>query len=158
VDKVQATIPEGEDCGFQEFFDSVDALVIGRKSYQKVLTFGHWPYGNKPVIVLSSNPLEIPDALSDTVSSSSESPTSLHRRLSGDGLKRLYIDGGITIQRFMEEGIISDLTITVIPVLLGSGIPLFGMLKNDVLLQHIDTISYDFGIVQLIYQVHTTSA
>ena len=126
---------------------------MGRKTYEKVLSFGKWPYGSKPVIVLSSNKIEIPDQLAQTVSHSSESPKKLCERLAKEGAKRLYIDGGITIQRFLAKGLINDLTITVIPVILGSGIPLFGNLKEDIPLKHIATKTYEFGFVQLTYEV-----
>jgi dihydrofolate reductase len=87
------------------------------------------------------------------VSHSSESPQELYKRLAKQGFKRLYIDGGITIQRFLAAGLIDDLTITVIPVLIGKGKSLFGELEQDVLLRHITTKIYDFGFVQSTYQV-----
>ncbi|NEP13623.1 MAG: dihydrofolate reductase [Symploca sp. SIO2C1] len=153
LDAANATVPEGEDCGYHAFFESIDFLIMGRKTYEQVLSFGKWPYGTKPVIVLSRNKIAIPEQLAQTVSDSSESPKDLCERLSKVGAKRLYIDGGITIQRFLAEGMINDLTITVIPVILGSGIPLFGNLKKDITLKHLATKTYDFGFVQLSYEV-----
>jgi len=133
--------------------DSIDVLIMGRITYEQVLSFGEWPYGNKPVIVLSRNKIEIPDDLTQTVSYSSESPKELYDRLSNEGTKRLYIDGAITIQRFLADGLINDFTITIIPVILGSGKPLFGNVAQDILLRHIATRIYDFGFVQLTYEV-----
>lgn len=133
--------------------NSVDVLVMGRHTFEKVLSFGQWPYGDKPVIVLSSRTLEIPTHLTSTVQHSSESPEELFQRLSKKGLQRLYIDGGITIQRFLAAGLIHDLTITVIPVLIGNGKPLFGDLTTDIELKHITTKIYDFGFIQSNYQV-----
>jgi len=153
LDAANATVPEGEDCGYHAFFESIDVLIMGRKTYEQVLSFGQWSYETKPVIVLSRNKIEIPEQLAQTVSHSSESPKELCERLSKEGAKRLYIDGGVTIQRFLAEELINDLTITVIPVILGRGIPLFGMLKKDISLKHIATKTYDFGFVQLSYQV-----
>ena len=153
LDAANATVTEGEDCGYGAFMESVNALIMGRKTYEQVLSFGQWPYGSKPVIVLSRNEMSIPAELAPTVSHSSESPRELHDRLSAAGAKRLYIDGGITIQRFLAAGLIDDLTITLIPVILGSGIPLFGDLAQDVALKHVSTVSYDFGFVQLTYEV-----
>ncbi len=153
LDEAGTAVPKDEDCGYHAFMHSVDALVMGRNTYEKVRSLGKWPYGDKPVIVLSSNAIEIPEELAQMVSCSSESPKALYERLSQDGLKRLYIDGGITIQRFLAEGLIDDLTITVIPVLLGSGIPLFGKLEKDILLRHTATKAYDFGFVQSTYEV-----
>ena len=142
---------EGEDCGYTAFMESVDVLVMGRKSYEKVMTFGEWPYGDKPVVVLSSNPIDIPAHMANTVTHSSETPAKLHARLADQGTKRLYIDGGITIRRFLAAGLIDDLTITLIPVLLGEGLPLFGELEKDVELTHVETRAFDCGFVQIRY-------
>lgn len=153
LDAANAIVPEGEDCGYNAFIESVDVLIMGRKTYEKVLSFGNWPYGGKSVIVLSRSKIEIPHELAQTVSPSSDSPKELCDRLSKQGAKRLYIDGGITIQRFLEAGLINDITITIIPILLGSGIPLFSNGKEDIILKHITTKIYDFGFIQLTYEV-----
>jgi dihydrofolate reductase len=153
LDAAQATVPEGEDLGYYKFMETVDVLVMGRKTYEKVLSFGMWPYEDTPVIVLSSNKIEIPNDLVKSVSCFSESPKELCARLGNEGAKRLYIDGGITIQRFLSEGLINDITITIIPVILGSGVPLFGNSGNDISLKHVATKTYDFGFVQLTYEV-----
>ena len=153
LDAANATVPEGEDCGYVSFMNSVDVLVMGRISYEKVLSFGAWPYENKPVIVLSSQTLDIPTSLSDTVKHSSESPQELYERLSEQGISRIYVDGGITIQRFLAAGLINDLTITVIPTIIGKGIALFGGFEEDIALKHIATKTFEFGFVQLTYQV-----
>lgn len=155
LNEANSVLPEGEDCGFFSFMNSVDALVMGRKTFEKVLSFGQWPYGDKPVIVLSRNKVNIPDNLSRTVTCSSESPRKLSERLSMTGAKRLYIDGGVTIQTFLQEGLINDLTITIIPIIIGDGISLFGEVKKDIKLKHIETIAYDFGFVQSTYEVET---
>ena len=146
-------VPEGEDCGFFAFMDSVDALVMGRNTFEKVLSFGQWPYGNKPVVVLSSNKIEIPDSLPEMVTCSSESPSELSDRLANEGVKRIYVDGGATIQRFLADGLVKDITITNIPVILGCGIPLFSNVAEDISLKHIKTKTYDFGFVQSTYEV-----
>ena len=146
-------VPEGEDCGFFAFLDSVDCLVMGRNTYEKVLSFGQWPYGEKPVIVLSRNEVKIPDSLPKSVSWSSESPKALSDRLLREGVKRVYVDGGNTIQRFLAEELVKDITITVIPVFIGSGIPLFGKLEKDIQLKHVSTTTFDFGFVQSTYEV-----
>lgn len=153
LDAANASTPAGEDCGYSAFMESVDFLVMGRKTYEKVLSFDNWPYENKPVIVLSSKKIEFSRDLAQTVSWSAESPKELYERLSRQGAKRLYIDGGVTIQRFMAEGLINDLTITIIPVILGSGKPLFGKLDKDISLKHVATKTFDFGFVQLTYEV-----
>jgi len=153
LEAANATVPEGEDCGYHAFMDSVDVLIMGRKTYEHVLSFGQWPYGDKPVIVLSTRNIGFPDRLAQTVSCSSESPGELHQRLSDDGVQRIYVDGGHTIHRFLADGLIDDLTITVIPVILGGGISLFGNLEQSVSLRHITTTAYDFGFVQSTYEV-----
>ena len=153
LDAASATIPEGEDCGFRTFMDTVDVLIMGRKTYEKVLSFGEWPYGNTPVIVLSRTPIVFPNNLLNTVTHSSEKPSALYGRLSNEGAKHLYIDGGITIQRFLAEGLIDEITITLIPVILGEGISLFGSLEDDIRLSPLGTKFYEFGFVQLHYAV-----
>ena len=153
LDAANATVTCGEDCGYARFMQSVDAIAMGRKSYEKVRSFSAWPYGDTAVIVLSRNALEIPESLSATVSHSSETPEALCKRLAEQGNERLYIDGGVTIQRFLAAGLITDLTITTIPVILGGGIPLFGRLDQDIALKHVSTKSYDFGFVQSTYDV-----
>jgi dihydrofolate reductase len=153
LDSANETVPDGEDCGYVSFMKSVDVLVMGRNSYEKVLSFGQWPYETKPVVVLSSRDLEIPENLKKTVEHSSESPEVLCERLSKKGFNHLYIDGGITIQRFLSCRLISDLTITVIPVIIGTGKSLFGKLEKDIKIKHISTKAYEFGFIQSTYQV-----
>jgi dihydrofolate reductase len=156
LDAANSTVPKGEDCGYFDFMKTIDVLVMGRKTYEKVLSFGMWPYGDTPVIVLSSNKIEIPNDLVQSVSCSSESPKDLCERLSNERAKRIYVDGGATIQHFLAEGLINDITITVIPVILGSGIPLFADAGKDISLKHVTTKTYDFGFVQLTYEVKNT--
>ena len=146
---VKAGEQSGEDYGFQ----AVDVLVMGRHSYEKVLTFDAWLYGEKPVVVLSSRTVEVPAALRKTVSSSSETPGELVERLSAQGASHLYVDGGITIQRFLDSDLIDEIIITRIPVLLGEGIPLFGRLAKDISLVHRSTRVFDNGYVQSTYGV-----
>ena len=144
---------EGEDYGYHAFFDSVDALVMGRNSYELVRTLGEWPYGTKPVVVLTSRSIEIPESMAATVETMSGSPTEVVRRLAERGAKHLYVDGGKTIQAFLAEGLIQRLIITRIPVLIGSGIPLFGPVPGDIHLRHAETRAYPNGLVQSEYEV-----
>lgn len=143
----------GEDYGYQAFFDSVDVLVMGRNSYEKVLTFGAWPYGEKRVVVLSSRPLEIAPALAGRVEALSLSPREVVTRLEARGAHHAYVDGGQTIQRFLRDGLIDEITLTRIPVLIGQGLPLFGALDADVPLRHVETRSYPNGLVQSKYAI-----
>jgi len=150
---------EGEDAGegdhgYQQFMDSVDYLVMGRGTYEVVLGFGgEWPYGEKPVVVLSSRPVEIPERVADTVEWMSGPPGDVARRLAEGGAKHLYIDGGQTIQGFLAAGLIQQLIITRVPVLIGDGIPLFGPLPHDIKLRHIETRAFANGLVQSRYEV-----
>ncbi|MBT3188426.1 MAG: dihydrofolate reductase [Anaerolineae bacterium] len=143
----------GEDFGYHQFMESVDMLVMGRNTYEMVLSFGEWPYGEKRVIVLSSKKIEIPENLSKTVASRSCSPIELVDELLKSGAKHLYIDGGKTIQGFLNAGLIQKMIITQIPILIGSGIPLFGELDRDKKLRLIKSHALDSGFVQSKYEV-----
>lgn len=155
LDRANAAVPPGTELGFEPFLRSIDALVMGRNTYEKVLTLGAWPYGDTPVVVLTRHPdtLSIEPGLARTVTASSESPAALCERLGGAGMLRLYIDGGVTVQRFLADGLIDDLTITVVPVLLGAGLRLFGALPSDVQLRLVDVTHFEFGFVQSRYRV-----
>lgn len=145
--------PNGEDYGYRRFFDSVDALILGRKTFETALYFGKWPYGKKPTIVLSRRRLSIPKRLPDSVEAMSCTPKALVEALAGRRMRHLYIDGGRTIQGFLRAGLIQQITITRIPILLGDGVPLFGSLKKDVKLRHLRTRAYANGMVQTTYSV-----
>lgn len=125
LERANALLPPGEDCGYAEFFAAADALVLGRATFETVLGFGAWPYGGKPTTVLSSRPLEIPSELRATVETSSETPAALVERLAERGLRRLYVDGGETLRRFLAAGLLRELTLTTVPVAIGRGRPLF---------------------------------
>ncbi len=144
---------DDEDYGYQEFMDSVDVLVMGRFTYEFVLSTGQWPYGSKRVVVLSSKlGLESGD-MPETVEVRSGSPTQLVKELEESGAKHLYIDGGKTIQGFLNAGLIQEMIITRIPIIIGQGIPLFGPLNEDLKLQHIETRSFANGFVQSKYRI-----
>jgi len=153
LDQANAVVPEGEDCGYHDFMSTVDALVMGRNTFEKVLSFGEWPYEKLPVIVLSHSQITVPDAIASTVTASQESPVELVSRLSAQGIRHIYVDGGKTIQSFLSAGLIDEITISVIPILLGAGRPLFGPLSQDVHLTLMQSKAYEFGIVQHRYQV-----
>lgn len=142
-----------EDYGYQEFIDSVDALIMGRNTYELALSFDLWPYGEKPVFVLSSRGIDIPDDIARTVESMCGTPREVVCRISERGFKHLYIDGGKTIQGFLTEGLIQQLIITKVPILIGTGIPLFSSLPNDVRLHHLETRQFENGLVQSKYKV-----
>jgi dihydrofolate reductase len=148
-------LPEGggEPHGYNEFIASVDVIVIGRNTFEKVLTLGPWFYGKKRVVVLGSRPIDLSIVKDGNVEQMSASPAEIVAKLEQSGAKHAYIDGGITVQRFLRAGFIQRLIITHVPVLIGEGIPLFGSLPKDVRLRHVATKSYKSGLVQSEYEV-----
>ncbi len=153
LDQANTLIPEGEDFGFQDFMDKTDTMIMGRLTFEKALTFAEWPYADKMVVVMSRKGVTIPEVLAESVITSSEAPADLLNWLALRGVRQVYVDGGQTIQSFLREGLIDELNITTIPILLGSGRPLFGSLKADINLKHIFTKTYPFGFVQSRYAV-----
>jgi dihydrofolate reductase len=143
----------GEPHGYDEFIASVDAIVIGRKTFETVLTLGPWPYGNKRVVVLSSRPVDLSVVKGGRVEQMAGTPAEIVSKLAATGAHNLYIDGGITIQEFLRAGLIQRIVITRVPVLIGEGIPLFGSLAADIRLRHVATRQYPSGLVSSEYLV-----
>src|SRR5271165_3464383 len=148
-------LPEGggEPHGYNEFIATIDAIVIGRNTFEKVLTFGDWPYGDKRVVVLSSRPVDLSLASGGVVEQMAGPPGEIVSQLAASGAHHLYVDGGITIQRFLCAGLIQRFIITRVPVLVGDGVPLFGPVPRDVRLRHVATRAYPSGLVQSEYHV-----
>jgi dihydrofolate reductase len=142
----------GEEHGYDAFMATIDALVIGRKTFETVLAFDTWPYGEKPVFVLSTQPLATapPGAVVERMSGE---PAAILAGLAARGIQHVYVDGGVTIQRFLRAGLIQRLIITRVPVLIGTGIQLFGPIQRDIALTHIATRQYASGLVQSEYEV-----
>ena len=147
-------LPEGggEPHGYVEFMSSVDALVIGRKTFETVLGFDPWPYGDKRVVVLSGRPVDL-SATSGVVEQMAGPPAEIVSRLAETGARNVYVDGGITIQGFLRAGLVQRLIITRVPVLIGEGIPLFGAVPRDIRLRHVATRHFSSGLVQSEYAV-----
>jgi dihydrofolate reductase len=141
-----------EDYGYAEFMSSIDFIVMGRNTFEKVLTFGGWHY-DKKVIVLTSRDLTIPPELADKVEALHLSPRELVHEMETRGAKGVYLDGGVTIQRFLRESLVDEMTITTIPILIGEGLPLFGNLEKDVKLELVKSVSFQNGFVQSRYKV-----
>jgi dihydrofolate reductase len=143
---------ENEDYGYGALFARVDAMVLGRKTYEKVRSFDvPWPYEGKRVIVLSrTESTPEPDA-PPNVERFAGQVTSLVEKLSKEGVQAVYVDGGQMIQAFLRAGLLEEITITRVPILLGAGIPLFGTHEDDIPMQHIVTKAYSNGLVQSIY-------
>lgn len=153
LDDANKNVPEGEDCGYADFISSINCLVMGRNTFEKVLTFEHWPYDGLRVVVLTSNALDVPEHLIGKVEILNLPPLEIAARFTNDGVERAYVDGGETIRRFLDADLIDDLTITVVPVVLGKGRPLFQGLDHSVKLSFESVKSYDFGFVQSVYSV-----
>lgn len=142
----------GEDYGYAEFMSTIDHIVMGRNTYEKVLTFGGWPY-ERQVIVLTSRALTIPLELTGKVEVLHSPPPELLHELEKRGAQHIYLDGGVTIQRFIREGLVNEMTITTLPVLIGGGVPLFGALDRDIKLELIKSESFTNGFVQNKYKL-----
>jgi dihydrofolate reductase len=141
-----------EPHGYDEFFATVDAMVMGRKTYETALAFGSWPYGNKPVFVLSTRPLTPapPGAVVERVVGT---PEEIMAQLAQRDIQHVYVDGGQTVQGFLRAGVIDRLTITRVPVIIGSGISIFGAVGHDIRLRHLTTRHFPSGLVQSEYAV-----
>ena len=153
------TVPDSrEEENFLDFFEytrSVDCMVMGRKSMETIASMNlkpdQWPYGKTKIIVLSKTVSEIPESLSkltDQMDIFSGSIKELVEKLEGDGYQHAYIDGGKTIQSFLKEGLIQEMTVTVLPILIGEGIPLFGKLENDILLDKVSSTACSNNMIQ----------
>lgn len=137
----------GPENGFNEFYAGVDAVVIGRKTYEVVLAAPGWFYGKKRVVVLSTQALDLSQPKGKMEQMSGE-PAEIVAKLAATGSHHLYVDGGETIQRFLRAGLVDRIIVTQVPVLIGEGIPLFGKLPHDVKLKHVRTNVSPRGFVQ----------
>jgi dihydrofolate reductase len=143
--------PDGSDFGFSEFLSTIDAIVMGKNTYEKILTFPEWPY-IKPVFVLSNTIKTLPESLTKKAELMSGNPGEILINLKKMNFQSVYIDGGLTINEFLKEDLIDILIITRIPVVLGNGIPLFSSLHNELQFEHVDTIVYNSSLVKSCYK------
>jgi dihydrofolate reductase len=141
------------ETGYDEFFASVDAMVLGRATFDTVSAFPEWPYDGKRVLVLSRSLLNSGVELSRPDLTVHATLGDVIDVLRAEGRRRVYVDGGRTIQSFLRAGLIREITITRAPVLLGSGIPLFGPLAGDVHLRHVGSRDLGAGYTQSSYEV-----
>ncbi len=140
----------GEANGYDAFFATVDAVLMGRNTYEVVLPFEAWPYKRTPVFVLSHRALQ-PAPAGAVVERLEGAPHEVHAQLAARGFRHLYVDGGLTVQQFLRAGLVQRLTVTRVPVLIGGGIPLFGPLDADLPVRHLSTRVILEGAVQSEY-------
>ncbi len=153
IDWLMDADPGDGEYGFEEFLASVDALVMGRKTFDFVLEVGEWPYGDKPVFVLTHRRLEFPDGFPGRVERVSGEPHEVASVMDRRDIERAYVDGGEAIRSFLRAGLVQRIIITTVPVLLGSGIPLFSPLDADVQLRLVRHEAFDNGWTQVEYEV-----
>jgi dihydrofolate reductase len=140
---------EGGDFGFADFVAGIDALVMGRGTYEVIAPFDAWPYQGRPVHVLST-----------TLTPGADPRVTVHRSfeeavaaVESAGYRRVYVDGGRTVHQFLRAGLIADLTLSRVPVLIGTGHTPFGELVEDIPLEHVRTRTFTSGMVQSTYRV-----
>lgn len=151
--RVNLPNPEGSDFGYSHFMDSVDGVLMGRNTFEKILSFGgEWPY-IQPVFVWTSHQINIPENLESKVQKVSGEVQDVCFEIKASGLEQNYVDDGQTIQSFLNSGCIHEMTVTLVPLLLGSGIPLFGPLTRRLELKHMSTKNFGNGMVQVQYGV-----
>ncbi|MGY2491628.1 dihydrofolate reductase family protein [Cupriavidus sp. CP313] len=158
LDWLLSATTSSDDHGYAAYMQSVDTLLLGRNTYEKVLTFDPWPYAGKRVMVMSNTLAAdaVPPALADDVRLLRGTVREAAAALAAAGATSVYVDGGKLIQSFLADGLIDTLTITRIPVLIGHGIALFGDAGHDIQLAHLRTTTYESGFVQSTYRVVAT--
>jgi dihydrofolate reductase len=143
--------PEKSDYGYAGFMSGIDAIMMGRNTFEKVLSFGGWPY-DKPVFVLSNSLESVPEKVKGLAEIISGDPGALIQQLEERGIRNLYVDGGKVVQSFLEKDLVDELIITRIPILLGEGIPLFGTISRRLKFRHLKTETFNDSLVQTHYE------
>jgi len=144
--------PDNDDFGFADFMAKIDAVVMGKNTFAKVISFGEWIY-NKPVYVASSSIKSIPQGYEDKVELIDAKPADIVATLAEKGLTNLYIDGGALIQSFLSHGLMDKLIITTVPVLLGAGVRLFGKIDSPIKVELEKSEILSGALVKNIYTV-----
>jgi dihydrofolate reductase len=154
VDWLSRVDVPGEDYGYKEFFGSVDGLLMGRATYDFAASFGSWPYGDVPCWVWTSRPM---NAKTESIVATTESPSKIIEKAEALGMQHLwFVGGGALAAAFVAEGCITDYIISVVPVALGSGVPLVNGLWSPASLELKDVKAFGSGLVQLVYAVSPT--
>jgi dihydrofolate reductase len=160
VDWLDISDPEEREqlsAEFETLLAEVDCLVMGRKTFEAVLQFDKWPFGTLPVYVLSAGLAEPPEIPGSHIILRNSAPGDLLDELENEGFERVYVDGGATIRRFLEEGLIDRMTITTLPIVLGDGRPLFAPMDRETPLRLVETKAYPSGLVKNTYVRHDQS-
>lgn len=153
LNEANKKVTSGEDFGFNSFLDSVDCIVMGRKTFEQVITFDEWAYREIKMIVLTTKNIEIPNRLKGIVSTSSLSAAQLIKQLIDESIKHVYADGGLVIQDFLSSGLVNEITVTTVPILIGKGKSFSNSLTTDLNLTHLKTTVFNFGFVQNKYRI-----
>jgi dihydrofolate reductase len=153
IDWLSVVERAGEDYGYRRFHDSVDTVVVGRNTYELALGFETWPYVRKRCIVLTHAAL----ASRHAEEFASGDVSALVEKLSASGAKRVYVDGAAVIQQFLAAGLITDVTISILPILIGDGVRLFDATGRDIPLSLVTSRSFPSGLVQIEYALRPPS-
>ena len=154
LDRANKNVTPGEDFGFNNFIQSVDLIVMGRKTFEQVKIFDKWPYMDKKLVVLTTKNLEIPEKLKRvTITSGTFIPEKLIRELSDQPIDHIYVDGGLVIQEFLSAGLVDEITVTIVSIIIGRGKSFSKLLPKDLYLNHLKTTVYEFGFVQNKYRI-----
>ena len=140
-----------EDAGYNEFYSTVEALVMGRKTYEMIVSFGQWPYGDKPVWVCSRN--EIAPIKGCNLQAGS-TPKEAYKAANEMNINHLWLVGGGSLaSSFLEGNLLTNISLSLMPILLGSGIKLFGGLPSPIKINKESEQSHESGMVQLEYSI-----
>jgi dihydrofolate reductase len=148
LDEANALVPSGDDLGDEELMAGVDELVMGRNRFEHVVTFGEWPHGDTRVVLPSRSADDLPTSLPAAVSVSSLQPDDRLLDLAGEGVEHVYVDGGRVVQSLLRDGLVDEMSLTIVPILTGDGVRLFGSVSTDIHLEQVSTRADDFGFVQ----------
>jgi dihydrofolate reductase len=141
----------GEDYGYAEFYASVDAVLLGRRTYEQCLAFPEWPYPGKPCWIFSRTLSDMSEA---AVRFTSESPSTAMKYVAAEGVRRAWLVGGAALAgAFRAERLISEYIVSVIPIVLGAGVPLFSGPGPVETLRLMNLRPYANGVLQLRYLI-----
>lgn len=140
-----------EDTGYNEFYSTVDALVMGRKTYEMIVSFGAWPYGDKPVWICSSNSITAIEGCNLKVG---RKPKEVYSAAKEMNIKHLWLVGGGSLaSSFLETNVLTNISLSLMPILLGSGIKLFGEVPSPVNINKVSEKIHASGMLQLEYSI-----